>query len=134
MVAIGLQCSCKIQYSNRWNKQALQQARHNSALLTKLEQLQRVYDILLGARNTITQEITLTVAGKQLFHKYKQYHLSYRVCQEGYMAYHGISTYQFYTVLRHVNEGSVPYTVHGNQLCDHSSIKKVLCSTRRYHT
>jgi hypothetical protein len=40
----------------------------------------------------------------------------------------GISTYQFYTALWHVNEGSVPYTMHGNQLCDHSSIKKDLCT------
>jgi hypothetical protein len=77
MVALGLQCSCKIQYSDCWNKQALQQARRNYAPLTKLEQLQRVYDILLGAQNTITQEITLTVAGKQLFHKYKQHYSGY---------------------------------------------------------
>jgi hypothetical protein len=35
----------------------------NFTLLTKLEQLQKVYDILLGARNTITLEITLTIAG-----------------------------------------------------------------------
>jgi hypothetical protein len=34
------------------------------------------------------------------------------------MAYHGISTYQFYTALRHVNEGSILYTVHDNQVCD----------------
>jgi hypothetical protein len=49
MVALGLQCSCKIQCSDCWNKQALRQARYNYALLTKLEQLQRVYDILLRA-------------------------------------------------------------------------------------
>jgi hypothetical protein len=63
MAALGLQCSCKVQYSDHWNKQALRQARQNYALLTKLEQLQKVYDILLGARNTITLEITLTMAG-----------------------------------------------------------------------
>jgi hypothetical protein len=34
--------------------------------------------------------------------------------------------YQFYTALQHVDEESVPYTMHGNQLCDHSSIKKDL--------
>jgi hypothetical protein len=66
------------------------------------------------------------MAGKQLFHKYKQHHLGYQVCQEGYMAYHGISTYQFYTALWHVDEGSIPDTMHGNQLYDHSSIKKDL--------
>jgi hypothetical protein len=78
MVALGLQCSCKIQCSDHWNKQALQQACHSYALLTKLKQLQRVYDILLGVRNIFTQEITLTVAGKQLFHKYKQ-HFCFRL-------------------------------------------------------
>jgi hypothetical protein len=44
------------------------------------------------------------------------------------MAYHGISTYQFYTTLKHVDKGSVPYTVHGNQLLEHSSMKKDLCT------
>jgi hypothetical protein len=44
------------------------------------------------------------------------------------MAYHGISTYQFYTALKHVDEGSVPYTLHSNQLWDLSSIKKDLCT------
>jgi hypothetical protein len=43
------------------------------------------------------------------------------------MAYHGISTYQFYTPLKHVDEGSVPYTMHGNQLPEHSNMKKDLC-------
>jgi hypothetical protein len=42
------------------------------------------------------------------------------------MADHGISTYQFYTALWHVDKGSVPYIVHSNQLCDHFSIKKDL--------
>jgi hypothetical protein len=95
MVALGLQCSCKIQCSDHWNKQALRQACHNYALLTKLKQLQRVYDLLLGARNTITQEITLTVASKQLFHNYKQHYLGYQVCWKDYVAYHGISTTSF---------------------------------------
>jgi hypothetical protein len=44
------------------------------------------------------------------------------------MAYHGNSTYQFYIALRHVDEESVPYIMHGNQLYDHSSIKKDLCT------
>jgi hypothetical protein len=43
------------------------------------------------------------------------------------MAYYGISTYQFYTTLKHVDKGSVPYTMHGNQLLEHSSMKKDLC-------
>jgi hypothetical protein len=63
LAALGLQCSCKVQCSDCWNKQALHQACQNYALLTKLEQLQKVYDILLGARNIITLEITLTIAG-----------------------------------------------------------------------
>jgi hypothetical protein len=54
--------------------------------------------------------------------------IGYQVCQEGFMAYHGISTYQFYTALKHVDEGSIPYTVHGNQLLEHSSMKKDLCT------
>jgi hypothetical protein len=93
-----------------------------------LEQLQKVYDILLGARNTITLEITLTVAGNYVLSGIQLTLSGYCVCREGYMAYHRISSYQFYTVLWHVVEGSVPYTVHGNQLWDHSSIKKDLCT------
>jgi hypothetical protein len=92
MAALGLQCSCKVQCSDYWNKQALQQARQNYALLTKLEQLQKVYDILLGARNTITLEITLTVAGNYVLSGIQLTLSGYRVCREGYMAYHGISS------------------------------------------
>jgi hypothetical protein len=62
LAALGLQCSCKVQCSDCWNKQALRQACRNYALFMKLEQLQKVYDILLGARNTITLEITLMIA------------------------------------------------------------------------
>ena len=43
------------------------------------------------------------------------------------MAYHGISAYHFYSALKHVNEGTSPQTVHGNQLLEHSSAKKDLC-------
>jgi hypothetical protein len=43
------------------------------------------------------------------------------------MAYHGISTYQFYTALKDVDKRNVPYTMHGNQLLEHSSMKKDLC-------
>jgi hypothetical protein len=44
----------------------------------------------------------------------------FRVCQEAFMAYHGISTYQFYTALKHVDKGTIPATVHGNELLEHS--------------
>lgn len=44
------------------------------------------------------------------------------------MAYHGISSYQFYTALRHVDQGTSPATVHGNQLIEHSSLKQDLCA------
>jgi hypothetical protein len=43
------------------------------------------------------------------------------------MAYHGISTYQFYTALKHMDEGTSPQSIHGNQLLDHSSAKRDLC-------
>jgi hypothetical protein len=66
MVALGLQCSCSVQCSDVANKRELWQAHHNYALLTKLEQLQKVYSVLLGAQNTITQ-VTLTAAGKLHF-------------------------------------------------------------------
>jgi hypothetical protein len=63
LVALGLQCSCHTLCSDRWTKQALHQACRSYFSLTKLEQLQKVYDILLGARNVLTQEIILIVAG-----------------------------------------------------------------------
>jgi hypothetical protein len=63
MAALGLQCSCKIQCSDRWNKQALCRARQNYSLLKKLEQLRKVYEVLLGARNTVTGDLTLMIAG-----------------------------------------------------------------------
>ena len=63
LVALGLQCSCRSQCSDRWSKQALRQARCYYFSLTKLEQLQKVYDILLRAWNVLTHEITLCVAG-----------------------------------------------------------------------
>jgi hypothetical protein len=63
MCALGLQCSCSMQYSDYWNKGNLKQAYQLYALMTKLEQLYKVYEILLGARNLTTQEITLIVGG-----------------------------------------------------------------------
>jgi hypothetical protein len=44
------------------------------------------------------------------------------------MAYHGISTYQFYTALKHVDEGTTPATVHGNELLEHSRVKQGVLS------
>lgn len=69
MQALGLQCSCNTQCSDRWNKGNLRQARRYYALMSKLEQLHKVYEILLGARNTITGDITLMVGGSSKFFK-----------------------------------------------------------------
>jgi hypothetical protein len=44
------------------------------------------------------------------------------------MAYHGISTYQFYTTLKHVDKGTTPGTIHKNELLEHSWVKQDLCS------
>jgi hypothetical protein len=63
LATLGLQCSCCNLCSDRWTKQALHQACQSYFFLTKLEQLQKVYNILLGARNVLTQEIILKVAG-----------------------------------------------------------------------
>jgi hypothetical protein len=52
----------------------------------------------------------------------------FRVCREAFIAYHGISTYQFYTALKHVDEGTIPATIHGNELLEHSRVKQDLCS------
>jgi hypothetical protein len=54
LVVLGLQCSCRTLCSDYWTKQALHQACRSYFSLTKLEQLQKVYDILLGARNVLT--------------------------------------------------------------------------------
>jgi hypothetical protein len=67
MHALGLQCSCSTQCSDRWNKGNIRQARRYYDLMTKLEQLHKVYEILLGARNTITGDITLMVGGLSKF-------------------------------------------------------------------
>jgi hypothetical protein len=61
--ALGLQCSCSTQCSDYWNKGNLRQARQSYALFPKLEQLYKVYEILLGARNPTTWDITLMVGG-----------------------------------------------------------------------
>jgi hypothetical protein len=63
MHALGLQYSCSMQCSDRWNKGNLRRARRLYALMTKLEQLHKVYEILLGARNLTTREIILMIEG-----------------------------------------------------------------------
>ena len=55
--------------------------------------------------------------------------VGYPICWKAYMAYHGISAYHFYTALKHVDEGTSPQTVYGNQLLEHSSEKRDLCIT-----
>jgi hypothetical protein len=44
------------------------------------------------------------------------------------MAYHGIFTYQFYTALKHMGEGTTLATVHENELLEHFWVKQDLCS------
>jgi hypothetical protein len=63
MRALGLQCSCSTQCSDCWNKGNLKRARRLYALMTKLEQLHKVYEILLGARNLTIWEFTLMIGG-----------------------------------------------------------------------
>jgi hypothetical protein len=43
------------------------------------------------------------------------------------MKYHGISAYQFYTALKHVNKGTAPDFRHGNSNWEHSSVKTDMC-------
>jgi hypothetical protein len=43
------------------------------------------------------------------------------------MKYHGISAYQFYTALKHVDEGIAPDFTHGNSNREHLSIKTDMC-------
>jgi hypothetical protein len=43
------------------------------------------------------------------------------------MKYHGISAYQFYMALKHVDEGTAPDFTHGNSNQEHSSIKTDMC-------
>jgi hypothetical protein len=46
LATLGLQCSCHTLCSDHWTKQALYQAQRSYFSLTRLEQLQKVYDIL----------------------------------------------------------------------------------------
>jgi hypothetical protein len=59
--ALGLQCSCNTQCSDRWNKGNLRQTCQSYAFLHKLEQLYKVYEILLSVQNLTTRDITLMV-------------------------------------------------------------------------
>jgi hypothetical protein len=43
------------------------------------------------------------------------------------MKYHGISAYQFYMALKHVDEGTAPDFTHGNSNQEHLSIKTDIC-------
>lgn len=64
IAALSVQCNCKFQCSDRWSKGGVRSARSTFAQLTKNEQLQRVYDVLLGARNVATGELVLAIGGK----------------------------------------------------------------------
>jgi hypothetical protein len=64
IAALSLQCNCQFQCSDRWNKAGVRSARITFGQLAKTEQLQRVYDVLLGARNVTTGELLLAIGGK----------------------------------------------------------------------
>jgi hypothetical protein len=55
--------------------------------------------------------------------------IGYHVCHESFIKYHGISSYQFYTILKHVDEGTAPVFMHGNAFWEHSSSKTDLYVT-----
>jgi hypothetical protein len=64
IVALSLQCNCQFQCSDHWNKAGVHLARITFGQLAKTDQLQRVYDVLLGARNINTTELLLAIGGK----------------------------------------------------------------------
>jgi hypothetical protein len=43
------------------------------------------------------------------------------------MKYHGISAYQFYTALKHVDEGTASDFMHRTSNQEHSSVKTDMC-------
>jgi hypothetical protein len=61
IATLSLQCNCQFQCSDYWNKAKVCSARISFEQLAKMEQLQRVYDILLGARNG---ELLLAIGSK----------------------------------------------------------------------
>jgi hypothetical protein len=64
IAALSLQCNCQFQCSDRWNKARVHSDRITFGQLVKMEQLQRVYDVLLGARNVTTGELLLAIGGE----------------------------------------------------------------------
>jgi hypothetical protein len=58
IAALSLQCS------DRWNKAGVHLAQITFGQLAKMEQLQRVYDVLLGTQNVTTGELLLAMGGK----------------------------------------------------------------------
>jgi hypothetical protein len=64
IAALSLQCNCQFQCSDCWNKAGVHSAWITFGQLAKTDQLQRVYDILLGARNVTTSELLLAIGGK----------------------------------------------------------------------
>jgi hypothetical protein len=64
IAALSLQCNCQFQCSGCWNKAGVCLARITFGQLAKMEQLQRVYDVLLGAQNVTTGELLLAIGGK----------------------------------------------------------------------
>jgi hypothetical protein len=55
--ALSLQWNCQFQCSGRWNKARVCSAWIIFGQLAKIEQLQRVYNVLLGAWNVTTDEL-----------------------------------------------------------------------------
>jgi hypothetical protein len=56
IAALSLQCNCQFQCSDYWNKAGVCSAWIIFGQLAKMEQLQRVYNVLLGAWNVTTGE------------------------------------------------------------------------------
>jgi hypothetical protein len=55
---------CQFQCSAHWNKARVRLAWITFGQLAKMEQIQRVYDVLLGTWNVTTDELLLAIGGK----------------------------------------------------------------------
>jgi hypothetical protein len=64
IAALSLKCNYQFQCSDCWDKAGVCLARITFGQLAKMEQLQRVYDVLLGAWNVTTDELILAIGGK----------------------------------------------------------------------
>jgi hypothetical protein len=61
--ALALRCDCAPSCSDIWTRRSVRQARRDHLLLSKKDQLQRVYDSLIAYRNITTKQLRLTIGG-----------------------------------------------------------------------